>query len=54
MPTDDDGSHVPLSEMLSGLRLDELLAEVQQRLADAQLPGRPRCGCGTWCSATCI
>ena len=34
MPTDDSRPPGPLSAMLSGLRLDELLAEVQQRLAE--------------------
>ena len=34
MPNDDHRPPTPLSAMLSGLRLDELLAEVQQRLAE--------------------
>jgi signal transduction histidine kinase len=34
VPTDDGRSPVSLSGMLSGLRLDELLVEVQQRLND--------------------
>jgi signal transduction histidine kinase len=34
MPKDDDRPPTPFSAMLSGLRLDELLAEVQQRLAE--------------------
>jgi signal transduction histidine kinase len=34
MPKDDHRPPPPLSAMLSGLRLDELLAEVQQRLAE--------------------
>lgn len=34
MPTDDHRPPPPISGMLSGLRLDELLAEVQQRLAE--------------------
>ncbi|HET6393906.1 MAG TPA: GAF domain-containing protein [Blastococcus sp.] len=34
MPTDDHPPPAPLSGVLSGLRLDELLSEVQQRLAE--------------------
>ncbi len=34
MPIGDDQAHAPLSGVVSGLRLDELLAEVQQRLSE--------------------
>ena len=34
MPTDGTRPPAPLSAVLSGLRLDELLGEVQQRLAE--------------------
>src|SRR5215208_588512 len=44
MPKDDHRPPPPLSAMLSGLRLDELLAEVQQRLAEiGRASGRERC-----------
>ena len=36
MPTDDHRPPASLSGVLSGLRLDELLSEVQQRLAEIE------------------